>query len=166
MIPAQPGARYIKSWDIGRHKDAAVCTVIDIESAEVVHYERHREKPYPFLQKRVEHVHAAYPGTTVIEKNSAGEAVMENCDIPAGQMEGFATTGPSKARIIDNLEFAVEKGHVAWNARQMPQLDAEMRGYQTPDENVIQDSVMALAIGLSYITFKAPRGRVRRVIRV
>lgn len=163
---AEPGRRYIKACDVGRHADAAVIVVLDKDTADVVHYERHREKPYPFLQKAIERVHEWYPGKTVIEKNSAGEAVMENCEIPEGQMEGFATTGPSKARIISNLELLVEQHSISYSAADWPQLDAEMRGYQLPDTNVVQDSVMAMAIGASYVSARSHKGRVRRVIRV
>jgi hypothetical protein len=37
-----------------------------------------------------------------------------------------------------------------WDANACPQLDAEMRGYQLPDEHVVQDPVMVLAIALEH----------------
>lgn len=161
---AQDGHTYVKSWDIGRHTDAAVCVVIDKATHDIVHYERHREKPYPFLQQAIERVHDLYPGKTVVEENSAGLAVIENCDIRPHEIEGFKTTGQSKPKIIACLEHALEHRTFTFNAVQWPQIEAELLGYQIPDKAVIQDSVMSLAIGLYQCNAKSGRGKMRRVI--
>lgn len=165
LQPAQKGRRYIKAWDIGRHSDAAVGIVLDVteDVHDVVHYVRLREQPYPFIQHHVEQVHAAYPGMTVIEDNAAGEAVRENLNIPERQVIGFKTTKPSKARIITQLKLRLQQQTLKWRATECPQLDVEMRGYQIPDDDVVQDSVMTLAIAEDHAHLAYSAGRVMGV---
>jgi hypothetical protein len=91
-----------------------------------------------------------YPGITAIEKNAAGEAVLENLNLPSHELKGFTTTNSSKARIIQQLKIAIQNWVIKWDADDCPQLDAEMRGYQLPDDNVVQDSGIALAIAEEY----------------
>jgi hypothetical protein len=166
--PARPGRKYIKAWDIGRHQDAAVGIVLDVteDVHDVVAYRRLRGVRYPEIQQQIEHLHRAYPGITVIEDNAAGEAVRENLDLPEHQLLGFNTTPSSKARIIEQLKIAVQSWCIKWDAAACPQLDAEMRGYQLPDDNVEQDSVIALAIALEHAPEAHRGGHILGVIRV
>jgi hypothetical protein len=139
--------RYVKAWDIGRHQDAAVGIVLDVteDVHDVVKYIRLREQPYPFIQREITVVHEEYPGLTLIEDNAAGEAVRENLPFTT-QVEGFKTTNASKARILQQVRVALQNWLVKWDPEEHHQLDVEMRGYQLPDDNVVQDSVITLAL--------------------
>ena len=168
----EAGHRYSIGWDIGRHRDAAVGIVLDATRPpyEVVHYERHRGKPYPFLQARIENQWREYGGPRcrlLVEKNGPGEAVLENLNLPERVVEesGFSTTKPSKAKIIENLTVLFQNRGLLYSARAWPQLDSELRGYTVPDDNVTQDSVMALAIAASESYAATGRGRIRAVIK-
>ena len=89
-------------------------------------------------------MHQPTPATTAIEDNAAGEAVRENLNLPPHQLIGFTHhRKASKARIIANYSRSRIQQLVApsWDAEACPELDAEMRGYQLPDDNVVQDSV-------------------------
>jgi Terminase RNaseH-like domain len=147
------GRKYVKAWDIGRHKDAAVGICLDIteDCHDVVAYVRLREQTYPMIQQAIEEMHLAYPGITAVEGNAAGEAVIENLDLPEHAVQRFSTTAPSKARILQHLRFMIEKWLIRWDGDECHQLDAEMRGYQLPDNDVVQDSVMTLAIAEEYV---------------
>jgi hypothetical protein len=164
--PARQGRKYVKAWDIGRHQDAAVGLVLDVSDDvhDVVHYRRLRGVSYPQIQREIGAMHKAYPGSTVIEDNAAGAAVRENLDLPQHQLVGFTTTASSKARIIEQLKIAVQNQHIKWDADTCPQLDSEMRGYQLPDDNVVQDSVIALAIALEHAPHAHRGGRVGPII--
>lgn len=171
--PPKPGHRYVKAWDIGRHKDAAVCVVLDVtgDVIDVVHYERLRQQTYPMIQARIMAVHKAYPGLTVIEKNAAGEAVAENLPLavstPGHQsdLELFTTSATSKARILQGLRQGFQEQTVKYDPRACHQLDAELRAYMLPDDNLVQDSVMALAIAYEYVGIEPPKGRILRIQR-
>ena len=158
--------KYVKAWDIGRHQDAAVGLVLDVteDVHDVVAYRRLRGVSYPQIQREIQIMHHAYPGMTVIEDNAAGEAVRENVDLRAEQLIGFRTSLSSKARIIQQLKIAVENWVIKWDAGTCPQLDAEMRGYQLVDDNLVQDSVITLAIALEHAPQAHHGGRIRPVI--
>lgn len=161
--PPEPNHKYVKSWDIGRHQDAAVGIVFDVTRSpvEVVEYMRLRSMPYPQLQRLISSTHNKYPGPTVIEKNNAGEAVAENLeDVNEREIILFNTGQRSKAKILEELQIALENRTLRWSRRAWPQLDNEVRGYQIPDDNIIQDSVMALAIGVGNLTAAYSTGRV------
>lgn len=166
LCPAVKGRKYVKAWDIGRHQDAAVGIVLDVtdDVHDVVHYVRLREQKYPFIQAEIETVHRLYPGLTCVEKNAAGEAVLENLKIPENQTRGFSTTNSSKARIITALKIATQSWLIKWDPKACDQLDAEMRGYMLPDENVVQDSVMTLAIALEYAPEAHYAGTVGEIV--
>lgn len=170
--PREPeeGHRYVKAWDIGRHGDSSVGVVLDEtrDPTEVVEYVRLRHVPYPTQQKKIEAVHEKYPGPTVIEANNAGESVAENLDFAENPRTGwslFKTTGKSKPRILEELKFALEKQELRWSAVEWPQLDSEVRGYQIPDDAIVQDSVMALSIGNHHVlTGASTQGRVLKPV--
>jgi hypothetical protein len=170
LRPPEEGKTYIKAWDIGRHADAAVCTIWDPseEWFDLVGYYRLRQHKYPMIQQKIAEVHLLYPGVTVVEKNAAGEAVMENIDLPEHIMErefhGHFTSGVSKARMISQMEVAIQNHDVGWLKDEVPQLHSEMDAYQIPDDRVIQDSVMSACIALDYHlhpTKKRRKGRAR-----
>lgn len=163
------GRKYVIAWDIGRHKDAAVGTVLDVtdEVYDVVGYKRLREHTYPMIQDEIERWHRMWkPTVTAIEKNSAGEAVLENLDLPEDRLEGFTTSRPSKLRIIQQTKLLLQGQLLKWNPEECQQLDAEMRGYQLPDDALVQDSVMSIAIAIEYADAGGPTGRVLGVRQV
>lgn len=163
------GHRYVKAWDIGRHYDAAVGVVIDVTATpmQVVEYVHLKGVPYPALQKRIVRVHDMYPrGATIIEKNNAGEAVAENLEgIRESELVLFDTGPRSKARIIEELQLALEGQDIQWSATAWPGLDNEVRGYQIPDDNIVQDSVIALAIGVANAAVGYSTGRVGKILK-
>jgi hypothetical protein len=67
-------------------------------------------------------------------------------------------------RIIQQLNVALQNQVLKWDTSECPQLDAEMRGYQLPDDNIEQDSVIALAIALEHAPQAHRGGRVLPII--
>jgi hypothetical protein len=164
------GHKYVKAWDIGRHKDAAVGIVLDVtgEVHDVVWCERSVGASYPRIQAQIEALHDRYPGLTVIEDNAAGEAVRENLSLRPSQVKGFLTTEKTKATILTQLQLAFQQQTLRYDGKAFPQLDAELRSYQWDDVALTQDSVMALAIAEHHAleAQRTPRGkgRVHRLI--
>lgn len=166
LRPPESGHKYVKAWDIGRHQDAAVGVTLDVtdDVHDVVGYTRLRNVRYPDIQREIEKTHRTWLGPTAIEKNSAGEAVLENLNIPEHELRGFSTSKSSKARIIAQLEVALQNQLLKWDPTACEQLDSEMRGYQIPDDGVVQDSVIALAIAEEFAPEAHYQGRVVGVI--
>jgi hypothetical protein len=153
-VEALEAEHVVKAWDIGRHRDAAVGTVWDYseEPATLLAYVRLRQNEYPEIGAEVESLHERYPGTTVIEDNAAGEAVRENLEIDRRELDGWKTTPVSKPRMISKLERAIQNEELAWSRAAVPQLHNELEAYQLPDDRLVQDSVMSMAIALGWYT--------------
>lgn len=170
LMDPLPGRKYSKGWDIGRHQDAAVGIVLDVteDVHDVVGYVRLREQTYPQIQHAIEEMDRRYPGPLGVEKNSAGEAVLENLKIAEHRIAEakFTTSNSSKARIIQQVNLALQNQLLKWDPTECGQLDSEVRGYQTPDENVVQDSVIALAIAEEYAPSAHSGGKLLGVVRV
>jgi hypothetical protein len=171
----QDGHVYVKAWDTGgsgEDADASVGIVLDVTDPvhDVVEYIRLKGVSYPTLQGRIEHLHRRYPGPTVIEANAAGTAVAENTSIPDDEMILFTTTRKSKPVIIEGLVVAFESQTLRYSHEDFEQLHRELSDYQYADEELVQDSVMALAIAEHHASeaFKrrAKKGRAMRPIRV
>jgi hypothetical protein len=162
---ALSGRKYVIAWDIGSRHDHAVGIVLDVseEVFDVACYVR-LKGDYPQIQRAIEDLHGAFARSsfTVIENNSIGAAVADNVDIPAHQLRRFMTSEASKERIIEALRLRLQLQLLKFQPS-LKQLASELRDYQLPDTNCVQDSVMALAIALDYApeaqAFQA-RGRI------
>ena len=153
LVPsAQPGRKYVVAWDIGSRHDHSVGIVLDVteEVFDVACYVRLRGD-YPQIQRAIEDLHAAFARAsfTVIESNSMGAAVADNVHIPVHQLRRFMTSMASKEKIIEALRLRLELQEIKFQPS-LKQLASELRDYQLPDTNVVQDSVMALAIALEH----------------
>jgi hypothetical protein len=161
--------RYIIAADIGV-KDATVITVLDVTSQvhHVAHYVRRVGLSYPQIGVELTRVCTDYfPAQVVIESNAMGQAVIDHLEVK-NRVIPFATTATSKARAIEALASALQHLSIQYDGRALTQLDSELRGYQVPDENVVQDSVMSLAIAIdsapeAYSAKNRP-GRVMSVV--
>jgi hypothetical protein len=162
---ALPGRKYVIGWDIGSRQDYSVGIVLDVTESvsDVACYVR-LKGDYPQIQRAIQDLHKAFARSsfTVIEDNSTGAAVADNVDIPEHQLRRFTTSKASKERIIEALRLKLQLQLIKMQPS-LEQLESELRGYQLPDTNCTQDSVMALAITLDYAaeaqSFQA-RGRI------
>jgi hypothetical protein len=160
---AEPGRKYVIGVDIGSRHDHTVITVLDVteERIDVAAYLR-LQGNYPQLQKAIIDMHQAFrPAFSAIEANSGGAAVCDNLALPEHELRRFTTSKTSKARIIENLRLHLQQQSLKFHPA-LTQLEAELRDYQLPDDNVIQDSVISLAIALEH----APEARAHQSGRI
>jgi hypothetical protein len=155
------------AWDIGSRQDHSVGIVLDVteEVFDIACYLR-LQGDYPQIQRAIEDLHTAFARSsfTVIENNSMGAAVADNLTIPVHQLRRFTTSPASKERIIEALRLKFQLQLLRFQPS-LTQLASELRDYQLPDTNCVQDSVMALAIALDHAAeaqnFEA-RGRINQ----
>jgi len=149
---ALPDRKYVIGWDIGSRHDHSVGIVLDVteERIDVANYVRIKGD-YPQIQRAICDLHRAFASSsfTVIEDNAIGAAVADNLDIPQHQLRRFTTSKTSKERIIEALRFQLQLRQIKFHPS-LKQLESELRDYQLPDQNVVQDSVIALAIALAH----------------
>lgn len=167
----------MKAWDIagpGEHSDAVVGIVVCVSEDvwDVVAMVYNRGEDYPVTARRIELLHEAYPGPTVIEDNEAGAAV--RAFLSVGEEDGVyghRTTRQSKPVMIEELALALAYETIKWRPEECPQLDREVRRYRLPDDSIDQDCVMALALAIYFAVHEPDlvsggSGRVLPIIQV
>jgi hypothetical protein len=160
------GSRIITGVDIGV-KDATVLVTLLIagEMLFAVSYERHTGFSYPEIQRAIERKAYEFPNAPLaIEANSMGITVIQNLNLPPHRIIPFTTTALSKARAIEGVASALENQTLRAHPEECAQLIRELRDYQVPDEYVVQDSVMALAIAIDCAPQVFTLGRVGRIL--
>jgi len=130
-----------------------------------VDFQRYTGLSYPEIQGRIDHHALVFPTTTLaIEQNSMGITVIQNLKTPAHRIIPFTTSALSKARALEGIQYALERGELKAHPEECAQLFTELRNYQIPDEQVQQDSVMALAIACDCAPQVYAPGRVMAVL--
>lgn len=142
------GHRYLTSVDLGRRQDATVINTFDLSVSPVqrVAHERVERVPWPVIQSMIERRSKLYGGDLVIESNGVGDPVIENLNVYA---QPFVTTAKSKVQAIQTLVLMLEQQTL--KAKWTPQERKELTLYSWDDRNLVQDTVMALAIGAAMI---------------
>lgn len=150
---ARSGGRCLKAWDIGR-KCPSVCVVLRVAAenephlVEVIAYRRLVDEDYPTIQREIEKMHRQYPGPTVVEANSVGKPVIENLDLPEGELLEHTTTRASKQHMLAAIELHLQQRTLKIRP-EFDQLLAELGDYRDPEGSIVQDSVMALGIAVA-----------------
>ena len=178
LRPWEPGRKYIIAVDPGEKDGTAIC-VLDVTGdrnggsvrpvVDVTAFRLMRPTNLREAALAIESVSRDFPNApVVVEVTGIGIGLVRNLRVPSHRLHEHNTTVLSKRRMIANLAVAVQNGEVAWNPRQCPDLDREMRGYKTEDANIKQDCVMALAVGLDNLdlVLNPNAGRVLGVYRV
>jgi hypothetical protein len=96
--------------------------------------------------------------------------------LPESRTIGWSNTRAGKAQGLTTIQLKLQAQELKWKGvPQGPdddptheQLDVEVRGYQTPDDGVVQDSVMALLMACEAAIggIRPPMGRVMGVVSV
>lgn len=154
-------SRLVHIWDIGRRRDHTVGITLG-ERGDTWHAINEGPAafarflaPYPVIQSRIESRHRAARGITVVESNGVGDTVIENLTV---QVQPFVTTAKTKTQAIQALQLLIQQGRFKHG---IEQLDRELSLYEWDDDDLIQDCVMAAAMGADHV---APIKRLTGVI--
>lgn len=135
--------------DIAKKKDWTVIFSIDTTGSRnrVIGFQRFNGQDYPVISEKILSQRAKFGGGRVaIDSTGVGEAVADQLDVTLG--EGYVERvyiGSNKQDMLVNLQK-----HVQTHSLEMPDipcLEEEMIAYMLPDNNLITDCVMALAVG-------------------
>lgn len=111
-----PNANYAfgVDWASGSGGDATVIVVIDMDSTSVVQMWRsNTHSPSQSLSMLGAMYETWRPVTIVVEKNSLGIPLVEQCQRQGLPVQPFTTTNSSKAQIIDSLALSFENETIA-----------------------------------------------------
>ena len=168
-IPHDGEPPYVHGWDLARHEDWTVGTVLDAHGT-LVHYDRMRGLSWPQIQHRIESAHSAYEGTVAIDATRDNKLVSDLSD--AGLSMLPVTFSPQqKTDLIENLVAAIENGELT--APEIQQLKHELQIFEydvTPSgntryhapEGMKDDSVDSLALANHALTNRVSVKRTRR----
>ena len=150
------GTRYVMTVDVGRRKDAHVINVVDTLAGEKylrVFHERITGKNWPYLQFRTAQIQKMFNAITIVESNGVGDPFIENLDIPQSKLVPWFQTAKSKFNAIQALQLMLQQALIQchWN-------DIETRefiNYQWDDANIVQDTVISMAIMAAVLMARA-----------
>jgi hypothetical protein len=116
LQPSAPEQRhqYVIGVDWGR-VDYTVMSVLDISSWPIkqVHLERSNQVSYAQQRGRLAGLCATWrPLTVLAESNSIGEPVISQLQSDGFPVESFYTTQQTKAKLVDGLALALERGRI------------------------------------------------------
>ncbi len=152
--PAQPD--YVLGVDWGRSNDYTVITALDSINRRVVEIDRFNQIDYHLQLGRLQALAMRYQPTVIVaESNSMGQPLIEQMQRLGLPVQGFTTTNPSKAVIIEALALALETHNLSLvddevlinelEAYSHERLAGGMIRYGAP-EGLHDDCVMSLAL--------------------
>lgn len=104
------GGEYVFGVDWGRHNDYTVLTVMDRPSRRVVDIDRFNQIGWQLQRGRLRALAVKWqPSLIMAETNSIGEPNIEELQREGLPVQGFTTTAPSKADIVNDLALAFEQ---------------------------------------------------------
>ena len=156
---AQEGRSYVMGVDWGKHSDFTVLTVLDVQARAQAAMERFNQIDYQVQLGRLKALYERFrPYSVIPESNSMGEPLIEQLFRDGLPVVPFATTGPSKMRIIDALTLAFERKRIRilndpiliseLQAYEMTRLPSGAMRYSAP-EGMHDDCVISLALAWS-----------------
>lgn len=103
------GRTYMAGIDWGRSNDYTVVTVIDVNSRELVFYDRFTGLDFPEQLQRIQALHEKWRFARIIgENNSLGGPMVSMLASAGVPVQPFETTNDSKREIIELLALSIE----------------------------------------------------------
>ena len=158
----EEGHDYIIGCDWGRSNDYTVFVVLDLSTREMVAMDRSNRVDYAVQCGRLQALYERWqPKQIIAEENSIGQPVIEQLTRDGLRVQPFTTTNASKARAVEALALAFERGDirilneavlvselVAYQAEPLP---SGLLRYSAPSGQH-DDCVMALAIAWTAVS--------------
>ena len=154
--PGQGDGQYAMGVDWGKHEDFTVITVVDVASRAMVAMDRFNQIDYAVQTRRLKALAERYNPTVIIaERNSMGEPLIEQLQRDGLPVRPFLTTNATKAKVIEDLALAFERGELAilndpiligeLQAYEMDRTPSGMVRYNAP-QGMHDDTVISLAL--------------------
>lgn len=106
---------YVIGWDIAKHSDYSVITCMDVQTQEVVAWDRFTGLAYKQQIPIVNELSMRYNSAHIImDATGVGDAVLEEAITQGLDIEGYYLTNASKAVLVERLALAIEKKQVTF----------------------------------------------------
>ena len=115
--------------DWGKHKDFTALSIGCVDCGVEIARDRFNQIDYTFQRDRIRVHHDRWNvNTWLAESNSMGEPNIEQMQRDGMPVMGFATTGTTKAPLIENLALALERAE--WQFQNDPVWTGELEAYE------------------------------------
>lgn len=129
LQPPISGKQYVIGWDIAKHSDFSVITVIDIQAAQVVVFDRFNQIDYTVQVERVARIAKEYNNAQVLmDSTGAGDPVLEQVKAAGVRVDGYNFTNTSKQQLIEHLSVCIENRTISYP--EIPVMLNELETYQ------------------------------------
>jgi hypothetical protein len=160
----EAGHEYVIGCDWGRSNDYTVFLVVDVTARAVVAMNRSNRVDYAIQCERLKTLAEQWqPIQIIAEQNSIGQPIIEQLSRDGLPVQPFITTNASKARVIEALVLAFERGDIRilndavlvgeLVAYQAESLSSGLPRYGAP-AGQHDDTVMALAMAWSAVSMQ------------
>lgn len=131
LEPPMLGHMYTMGWDIAKHEDFSVMSVLDcsVSPAHLVAFQRFNGIDYAVQMRRAIALAALYNDAGIImDATGVGDPIAEQMQRHSNSMVvPFVFTGPSKTELVERLVVAIEQRQITYPA--LPELLFELKAY-------------------------------------
>lgn len=124
----QSNHSYILGWDVAKHEDFSVMTVVDETTRHVVAFDRFNQIDYTFQLLRLSNLAQKYQAAIIMDSTGVGDPLFEQVRKLGYAVEGFNFTNTSKQQLVEHLAVLLEQQRITFP--NIPELIHELELYQ------------------------------------
>jgi hypothetical protein len=133
----EPGRTYVVGADIAKHQDFTVLTAMDIESGQVVAFDRFNDIDWVLQKQRIYNLAKRFDARVILDSTGNGDSIYDDLVNAGLSATPVHFTHRVKNELIQGLSVAMDNGEI-----KMPRIDVllselEIFGYDTtPSGNI------------------------------
>jgi len=167
----QFGHSYVLGWDVAKHEDFSVMTVIDETTKHIVAFDRFNQIDYTVQLIRLSSLADKYRAHIIMDSTGVGDPLFEQVKKLGYSVEGFNFTNITKQQLIEHLAVQLEQQKITFPF--IPELIHELELFQyemtragnvkySAPQGYHDDCVMSLALAV----WKALRTNIPTIWRL
>jgi hypothetical protein len=126
----RPGASYSIGVDLAKRQDFTAIIAIDEETGRLAHKSRFHQLPWPAMREKIKAVVSQFPGKLIVDSTGIGDVVIDELRRDGLDPTPYQFGNESKARIIEGLIVAFDKGELSIPEEDSEDLAAELSAYE------------------------------------
>ena len=129
LIGAIKGQQYVMGVDLAKYEDFTVIVVINVQTKQVVHFERFNKIDWTLQEERIMKISQDYNNAIMyIDSTGVGDPIYEKLVRNGVNAIGYSFNSATKKHLIDRLSIALEKEDIHFP--EIPELINELLIYE------------------------------------
>lgn len=109
LLDEPEGGNYVLSADLAKHADFTVIMIGDLNTKQVVHYERFNQIDWGLQKARIIAAYQKFNCVSgIIDATGVGDSIFDDLKNAGLTLEGFKFTATSKQELVSNLSVAMD----------------------------------------------------------